>query len=276
MEERAYGKLEWFFYIIILPLLFTCLILGLVLQFMGYNVTGKLMSIARQTPVIGSMLPADEATKKQQSELRKLQAQLDEANKSLATTKTTNDLLQQDVNSRNAELEKLKQKEEADKKLQADKKAVDDYWKGKAKTYTEMSAKSAASILSKIPAQEARAILDVMQTDVRAAIMEKMDPKTAARLESEGALRQSADPYPYVSEKAKMYGSMSPSKAASIISELPISDARGILSQMTADTKAPIIEQMDPKVAASIESDYVKRDTPAKTGTSTSQPGGRN
>ncbi|GAX91450.1 magnesium transporter MgtE N-terminal domain-containing protein [Effusibacillus lacus] len=256
-EERSYGKLEWLFYIIILPLLFTLLILGLVLQFMGYNVTGKLLAIARQTPVLSSIVPPDEATRKERSELQKLQAQLDEANKQLTSVQQSKDLLQQDLQTRDAELAKLKKTAEDQKKREEERKQIEKYWQDKAQIFSSMSPKNAASILSQTAPFEARSILYAMDAETKAAILAKMDPKVAASLENGSTLPPQTEPTQFFSEKARTYGSMDPAKAASILSQIPVQESRAILDQMNAESRAAIIEKMDPKIAAHIESDNI-------------------
>lgn len=262
MEERTYGKMEWLFYIIILPLLFTSLIVGLVLQFMGYNVSGKLMSIARHTPVLSSIVPPDEATKKELSEINRLQAQLDEATKVLDEVQKKNETLQQDLGAKDSELMKLLQKIDAEKKQAGDRQAAAELLKTKARIYSEMSPKNAAAIISKLPPGEAREVLGAIKPDIRASILEKMDPQIAAALES-GDAAPTGETSPFSTDKAKMYGSMSPAKAAAILAQVPVPEARAILAGMNAETRALILEKMDPKMAAQLESDQVTGQTGA-------------
>lgn len=255
MEKRDYGKLEWFFYIIVLPLLFTGLISGIVLQFMGYDVTGKLMSIARKTPVISSIVPPDEATKKERSEVRKLQSQLNESMQAFEAAQKSLQTLKQDLAGKEAELNKLKQADEDAKKQKQEQQAADAYWKKQAAVYSEMSPKNAAGILTAMPLNEARAILGRMDLDVKASILEKMDPKVVSVLESGSADmqengRQSADDY--IKASAKIYNLMSPAKAAAILSEMTVEQARGIVRELSTETRAAILENMDPKIAAKL------------------------
>lgn len=255
MEKRNYGKLEWFFYIIVLPLLFTGLISGLVLQFLGYDVTGKLMSIARHTPVISSIVPPDEATKKERSEVRKLESQLNETKQAYESIQQSSETLKQDLANKEAELKKLKQNMENTKTQEKEQQTADEYWKKQAKVYSEMSPKNAAGILAALPMTEARAVLGRMGLDVKASILEKMDPKVVAALESDTGnmqenSRQSADDY--TKANTKIYNLMAPDKAAAILSEMSIEQARMIVSGLNTETRAAILEKMDPKIAAKL------------------------
>ncbi|MFC4768787.1 hypothetical protein [Effusibacillus consociatus] len=251
MEERAYGKMEWLFYIIILPLLFTSLILGLVLQFMGYNVTGKLLSVARQTPVISSIVPPDEKTKQERSEVRKLTAELDQVKKDLEQAKQTSEQYAQDLAQKEQQVAQLKQKNEQADKQESDRQAADEYWKTQAKVYSEMSPKNAAGILASLPLVEARAIIGRMTTDVKASVLEKMDPKYAALIESNaGNPNDQKSAQDHYKTTPSVYSLMSPDKAAKILSEMTAQQARMILNGMNVEAKAAILEKMDPVKAA--------------------------
>lgn len=255
MKERTYGKMEWFFYIIILPLLFTGLISGIVLQFMGYDVTGKLMSVARHTPVISSIVPPDEQTKQELSEVRKLQSQLDEAQKALTQVQQSASTSKQDLSAKEAELNKLKEQMKQSNQQSSDQQTADEYWKKQAKVYSQMSPKNAAGLLSALPMNQAKAILDRLGVDDKASILEKMDPKTAALLQSDLTAMQesglqSADDY--FKAKSSLYSTMAPDKAAAILSQLPSNVARAILLNLDVQTRSAILENMKPDVASKL------------------------
>lgn len=252
MEERSYGKLEWLFYIIIIPLLFTGLLSGVVLQIMGYDVTGKLMSVARSTPVISSIVPPDDATKKERSEIRKLQAQLDEANKQLDALKQTNAQLTDEVAAKDSQLNQQQQKKDEQKKQETAAQSADDYWKGQARMYADMSPKKAAEILAAIPVVEARAVLGRMSSDGKVAILEQMDPKIVSILQSNQAdiqVQENRSAESHVKQDPNLYSLMAPEKAAAILAEMPAAQAKQILAGLKKEEKAAILEQMDPKKA---------------------------
>ncbi|BCJ85263.1 magnesium transporter MgtE N-terminal domain-containing protein [Effusibacillus dendaii] len=265
--ERNYGKMEWLFYMIILPLLFTSVMVGLVLQLMGYNVTGKLLTVARHTPGLSAIIPPDEATKQEQSQVSKLQKMLEDVKQALGMSQQTNDLLKADLDTKNSELAKLQQ--QAADKLKADQQLQQNMaqWKQQAKMYSNMSPQNAASILSQMPVADAKNILSVMNADAKASILEKMDPQKAAGIESGVAVQNAAAASPFTTNQAKVYGLMNPAKAAAVLSSMPVADSRQILSGMNPESRAPILENMDPKYAASIETGL-----PLQTSTPTSTP----
>jgi flagellar motility protein MotE (MotC chaperone) len=252
MEQRSYGKIEWLFYIIIIPLLFTGLLSGIVLQIMGYDVTGKLMSVARNTPVLSSIVPADDATKQERSEIRKIQSQLDEANKQLEALKQSNTQLTDELAAKDSQLNQDQQKKDQQKKQETASQSADDYWKGQARMYAEMSPKKAAEILAALPVIEARAVMGRMSSDGKVAILEQMDPKIVAILQSNPAdvqVQENRSAESHLKQDPNLYSLMAPDKAAAILAEMPTGQAKQILAGLKKEEKAAILEQMDPKKA---------------------------
>lgn len=187
MEQEAhrYGKLEWFLYIVVLPLLFTALLSGIILQFLGVDVTGKIVSAARTIPVVNQVLPSDEqaadAPSPQEEQAKQLQAAQDKT-QALEKSKAQ---LEEDLVKKNAEIEKLKKQLEDLKKKESEqtaKQPVKDPVKEQALVYAEMSPAKAADILSKLAVTDAKKILSKMSSDEQAAILEKMDSTIATRI----------------------------------------------------------------------------------------------
>lgn len=189
MEQEAhrYGKLEWILYIVVLPLLFTALLSGIILQFLGVDVTGKIVSAARAVPVVNQVLPQEEqpanAPTLEQEQAKQLQ-ELQDKTQALEKTKAQ---LEEDLVKKNAEIEKLnKQLEDLKKKEKEEtaKQPVKDPVKERAQVYAEMSPAKAAAIISQLSVTEAKQLLSKMSSDQQAAILEKMEPAIAARMMS--------------------------------------------------------------------------------------------
>lgn len=184
-ETHRYGKLEWLLYIVVLPLLFTALLSGIILQFLGVDVTGKIVSAARTIPVVSQVLPAEEkpadAPTAEQEQAKQLQETQDKA-QALEKTKTQ---LEEDLVKKNAEIEKLnKQLEDLKKKEteEATKKPAKDPVKEQALVYAEMSPAKAAAIMEQLSVTEVKQLLSKLTSDQQAAIVEKMQPAFAARV----------------------------------------------------------------------------------------------
>lgn len=190
-EEQSYSKMEWFFYIIFIPLLFTLVLSAIIAQMFGYNVVGMLAKGLNQVPVVEKLIPdsaVPNSKKTTQTE----------------TTATKTDArvsdLQKQIELKNKEIDALKQKQQEEKKMQeqaqqaaqvsqqataqasqqnADQERLKEM-KQLAKIYTAMSAGKAAPILEKMPPEEAASLLQVMKPEDRSSIMAKMNPKKAA------------------------------------------------------------------------------------------------
>jgi len=192
-ETQRYGKFEWVFYIVILPLLFTALLSGIILQFLGFDITGKIASAAREIPVVNSLFPEEEGAKDgNQTAAPDTNQQLQETQDKAQALEKTKTQLENDLIKKNAEIEKLKKQNEAMKKEEATKNATGsgstqeqaqvDPLLQKAKVYVEMSPAKAAAIMSQLPVTEVKQILTKMSADQQAAILEKMEPAIASKV----------------------------------------------------------------------------------------------
>jgi flagellar motility protein MotE (MotC chaperone) len=63
---------------------------------------------------------------------------------------------------------------------------------------------------------------------------------------------QAAPPADPIQDQADIYTQMSAEKAAKILSNLPVTNIKKILSKMTSDQEASILEKMDPVLAGKI------------------------
>ncbi|WCN39095.1 MotE family protein [Aneurinibacillus uraniidurans] len=190
-EEQSYSKMEWFFYIIFIPLLFTLVLSAIIAQMFGYNVVGMLAKGLNQVPVVEKLIPdsavpnskkttqTETTTAKQDTRADDLQKQIDLKNKEIdklkqaqGTENNTQDQMQNQNQAQDpAAAQALKQKAE-EERLKKTKQL--------AKIYTSMSAGKAAPILEKMPPAEAAILLQAMKAEDRSAIMAKMNPKIAA------------------------------------------------------------------------------------------------
>ena len=56
-EKNAYGALERFLYIFLLPVLFTLVLVGVLLTLFDYDVKGTLYEVGRKIPVVRAIVP---------------------------------------------------------------------------------------------------------------------------------------------------------------------------------------------------------------------------
>ncbi|GED13164.1 MotE family protein [Aneurinibacillus migulanus] len=270
-EERSYSRLEWFFYIIFIPLLFTLVLSAIIAQMFGYNVVGVLAKELNQIPVIEKLIP-DAAIDRPPSE--KEEVKTDKKDVTVADLKTQLAVKEREVNElkKKAELEEQKAKrlQQQTQIQQGDAKVSQEQMneekqkqiKNLAKVYTTMSAGKAAPIMEKMSPEEAGQLLLVMKPEERSAIMAKMDPKTAADLtlllketsqadsNDPGVLQQRLLELKYnasIRELAASISSMQPTNAANLIERLFTSDERKavlVLSQMEAGQRGQILSKL--------------------------------
>ena len=187
-ETHRYGKLEWFFYIVVLPLLFTALLSGIILQFLGFDVTGKAANAARHVPGVSKLLPEDKqavAEPSAESVQQNLEQQKQEAEDKAAALADAKQQLEDDLVKKNAEIDKLKQQMEDEKKQEEEGEEATpppDPIKELAKVYSQMSPSKAAAIMTNLSVTEAKQIFAKMTSAQRAAILEKMEPAIASKI----------------------------------------------------------------------------------------------
>jgi flagellar motility protein MotE (MotC chaperone) len=268
-EERSYSKLEWFFYIIFIPLLFTLVLSAIIAQMFGYNVVGVLAKGLNTVPIVEKVIPdsafesaSDKKKEKDVDEkdikISELEAKLDAKERELkkvqkAMEEEKRRAIQWQQQQAQANAAAAVEKQKADEEEQKQIKSI-------AKIYTSMSAGKAAPILEKMAPEEAVQLLQVMKPEERSAIIAKMDPKKAADLslllkdaavageldmlqQQIGQVKNNAS----VREVADSISSMAPASAADLIERLFKSDENRtvlILKQMNADQRGQILSKM--------------------------------
>src|SRR5690349_566664 len=117
-ETHRYGKLEWLMYIVVLPLLFTALLSGINLQFLGFDITGKIATAAKQIPGVSQLVGKDsKSTTANGSAVSPEQTkQLQDAQDKLKAMETSKKQVEDDLVKKNAEIDSLKKQIDALKK----------------------------------------------------------------------------------------------------------------------------------------------------------------
>ncbi|HWO97856.1 MAG TPA: hypothetical protein VNM45_16265 [Bacillus sp. (in: firmicutes)] len=178
-EEKKYSKLQMFFFVIFIPLVFTIMIVYVLLMIYGVDVNGKVKETVKNIPFISEEEQVSEKQNVQRSEdIKLLETSLQEKQKKIHD-------MQDQLNEKDLELENLQiqvqrlneQLAEADKKKgaeQADLKEI-------VSAYEKMTPKKAALILSELEKDKAVMLLTQFKPDKLSAIFEKMDPSIAAQ-----------------------------------------------------------------------------------------------
>ena len=186
-ETKKTSKLQWFLFVVFIPLLFTISIVLLILTFSGINVFEQGKKYAAQLPFISQWIEGTEENekKKLQEQLIELKATIVEKEKQL---KKANDALKE----KEAEIDALKQeiarlqteKEQAQQPTTPSTEQTDATRVDVVKMYETMSPKKAAEIIPQMSDQEAVNLLSKLKADKVASILEKMDAQNAAKYTS--------------------------------------------------------------------------------------------
>lgn len=186
--EKNYSKLEWVFYIIILPILFVSIITITLLWFLDYNVKLKFLEAFNKIPGIEKLIDDEQfndrgyissnpSKEELQVTLEELKKTLDEKNNLLIQAEVHMLEKDEEIASLNTQIDGLGDRlnEKNVSELEREEEIAE-----LAKVYSNMSSKSAANIISNLSTEEAILILSQMSVDSKSKILEKMDPKLAA------------------------------------------------------------------------------------------------
>jgi flagellar motility protein MotE (MotC chaperone) len=184
-DEKQYNKLQWFLFVVLIPIAFTITITLLVLWVAGVNVIETSKEIGKNLPYISNLMEKDKKTNvpapgkdnaKQIDDLKaKIKGQDDEI------TKLENLVDSRDQQLQRTDLEKQqleKQIEELTATQEENKRAFKDI----IRTYETMSPKKSAPIFAKMSDNEAVKILSNVKAETLAQILEQMTADDAARL----------------------------------------------------------------------------------------------
>lgn len=178
-DEKKYSKLQWFFFVIVIPLLFAIAIALVVMTIAGINVFDLAHKYGEKLPVISSIIADDEKVNETTENVFTLKATIEDQKVEIAKLQADIENKENERKISQEEIENLQKQLEA---LQAQEKEATIKLEELAKMYETMSAKKSAAIFSEMANQDALDILVKMNNESRAAVLEKMDPKKAAAL----------------------------------------------------------------------------------------------
>lgn len=205
MEARKSSKVEWLFYMILLPLMFTVILTGILMTFLGYDVKGIVLDWGNQIPYVEKITPGThpKMEARKEDEKKALEKQIDDLTQRLqeqAVVAAAQDEeaeakeeqigeLKQAINDLQIQLERERSAREFEKETERKESK-----KTTARAYAEMSAGKAAPILAKMPTDEVLSIFQELSIAERSAILAKFDPEIAAKLTSELLRRTERSP----------------------------------------------------------------------------------
>ncbi|MEH7439401.1 hypothetical protein V7182_18155 [Neobacillus drentensis] len=186
MEENRRSKLGTIFYIGILPLIFTIVLVAFLLKFMGFPVGDTFKEWGNRVPIMNQLIadptPVEAENTDDSDEWKKMYL------KSETTVKEMNQKisnLKKDLNSNQKSLEDQKKINDELQKQLKEKQAqkTQEQLKQVAGIYENMSASKAAAIFEAMPLEEASLTIMMLDQDHQSSILGGMkDPKRAAQI----------------------------------------------------------------------------------------------
>jgi len=188
--EKGYSRLEWFFYIIVLPVLFISILTIVLLWFLDYDLKGKVLMTLNEIPYVEKLIDDQQFNNYDNLTINNSKEQLEATIAELKNTLTNSQLALTQVENQTANKDQqiAELQEQIDDLLaqlsvkNTSEKTREEEIAELAKVYANMNPKNAAGIIASLDATEALLILSQMSVDTKSAILEKMDLQTAAEL----------------------------------------------------------------------------------------------
>ncbi|MEC0091405.1 MotE family protein [Paenibacillus macquariensis] len=194
VEKESAGGFERFL-VLMIPIIFTIVLLGVLLILFNMNIRNAALEIANKIPVVQNWVPAPnldpEKTKLQENkeEIKSAESTIKELKDKLSAQQTelkqaTEGKTQQDTQLKDlqSQIETLQNEsilaENPEQKVDNYQKQIDEL----AKMYGNLSPSKAAPIIQNLTLEEMVLMFESMKSDKRIAIFEKMDPKVAAEV----------------------------------------------------------------------------------------------
>lgn len=192
-NEKKMNPIIWLLCAIVIPIVVALTLLIIILSVSGVDVGGWAKQTGKNIPVMGALIPADDAADDKTNNDKALIA---ENEKKLARKDEDIQSLSDEVNSLKTNLEDLEQEnvklehqleekdEESEQEDEEEKTEHDsqDALTSLSQSFKDMSPKQAAQILQELDEDTAVSLLKKLPTDVRGDILGKMNSEMAAKM----------------------------------------------------------------------------------------------
>ncbi|WP_245640249.1 MotE family protein [Paenibacillus dakarensis] len=189
-QEESSGGVERIL-LFLIPIIFTIVLVGVLLTLFNINVRNGVLDIANKIPIVKNWVPDAELSPEQEklkevkkqeesseATIKELKKQLAEKEKSLTELIAEKTAQDEKVMELQTQVKDMKNQAAAPKEPEEDPYAKQ--IKDLAKLYGDMSPSKAAPIMQNLALEEMVLMFSEMKSAKRIAILEKMDPKTAA------------------------------------------------------------------------------------------------
>ncbi|WP_226665694.1 MotE family protein [Metabacillus litoralis] len=184
-EKQDYGKFQWFFFVVFIPIVFTITLVVVILSVAGFDVLGKTKTALQKVPVVENLFKEEKQV--EPSDTDKQSALKEEENKELEKTieeqTTMISALEKDVTIKEKEIQKLNQDINSLEKQLEDITTSQSENKTKdiGKLYDNMTSKKAAEIIPNLSQEDAMLILTSLDDKQVADILAKMPVEDAVK-----------------------------------------------------------------------------------------------
>ncbi|MCD7033779.1 hypothetical protein LRR81_05995 [Metabacillus sp. GX 13764] len=186
--KKDTSKLQWFLFVIVIPVFFTGVLAAIILSIAGVDVIKPVQQAAGSVPGLSFLAEKKEAATASgpagnAPSADKSKSESDNQITTINMQKQDIKALENDVSLKQAKIEQLSQelrslKQQIDDTVQNDKQTQT---KDLAAIYKKMSASKAAEIIPVLGDQEAKSILLALSEDEIASILEKLSAQDAAK-----------------------------------------------------------------------------------------------
>lgn len=179
-EEKKYGRLQWFLYVVVIPMLFALVVALIVMTFAGINVFDAAKEYGKKIPVVSNIFNNENSKSITEIEQTMVELEGEIKDKEAKISRLESQMQNKDQEIERLKLEKKRLERQIDElaAIQEENKRA---FKDIVRTYETMSAKKAAPIITKMKNEEALKILTNIKADTLASIMENMSPEEAAK-----------------------------------------------------------------------------------------------
>ncbi|KAF0820373.1 MULTISPECIES: MotE family protein [unclassified Cytobacillus] len=179
-ETPKTSRFQWFIYAFLIPILFGITVALLIFTITGNNIFDTAKEFTQKVPFIAEVFDDTKSRSQEVMEEQLISLRAEVKDREARIFQLESELDSKEVEIERAGLEKQRLEEEISE-LTAIKEENKRAFKDIVRTYERISAKKAAPILTEMKDEEAVKILSTVNSDTLAAIMEKMEPKDAAR-----------------------------------------------------------------------------------------------
>ncbi|WLR52054.1 MotE family protein [Bacillus tianshenii] len=175
-EQKASRKLQWFFFVFLIPLIFAGALTFGVLKVAGYN---PIQLVKDHIPGVSTVAATANAKQEKSKDLKALNATIKQQKEALSQSESQLKSKQTEIDSY---LKKIEDLTNQLKTAQITNEQATIKGDELVNMYETMDPAKAAAILSNVDKQDAIDLLLHIQKETSAAIMSEMDPADAAEL----------------------------------------------------------------------------------------------